>query len=87
MHEFFDQDVPPYAIVSHRWSKEEVSYQEFLQIRTNLSIEQCAGYGWTKIAKACEIANLQNLEWVWIDTICTKAPVMFGMLKLGSIFL
>jgi hypothetical protein len=28
LEEFFDQDVPPYAILSHRWQDEEVSLQD-----------------------------------------------------------
>lgn len=29
LHEFYENDdMPPYAILSHRWEKEEVSYQD-----------------------------------------------------------
>lgn len=59
--EFMGADVPEYAIVSHRWSDEEVSYQDFLQGRRE-------GYGWTKIAKACDIALSRKHDWLWIDT-------------------
>ena len=27
--EFFDHDIPPYGILSHRWGEDEVSYKEF----------------------------------------------------------
>lgn len=40
--------------------------------------QRCTGYGWTKILKACEIAQAQDipLQWVWIDTICTQPLFM-----------
>jgi hypothetical protein len=28
LEEFIDNDVPPYAILSHTWTKEEASFQE-----------------------------------------------------------
>lgn len=30
LHEFFEDEVPPYAILSHTWGREEVKYQEML---------------------------------------------------------
>ncbi len=55
--EFFSSQVPRYAIVSHRWGEEELSYQDFLDgIRT--------GYGWAKIRQACKIAVSERLDWV-----------------------
>jgi hypothetical protein len=32
MEEFFDETVPPYAILSHRWGAEEVSFQEWNRV-------------------------------------------------------
>ena len=59
--EFMGSDIPEYAIVSHRWSDEEISYQEFIDGRRE-------GYGWRKIRKACEIALERRHSWIWIDT-------------------
>ena len=28
LHSFFDEDIPPYAILSHRWDEEEVLFQD-----------------------------------------------------------
>lgn len=70
IQEFF-RNVPKYAIVSHRWSEEEVTFQEFLRCRGSFLAGRESGYGWMKIAKACQIARDQDgLEWVWIDTCC-----------------
>ena len=59
--------IPKYAILSHRWAEDdadEVSYQQFRD-RSNLL---CHGY--TKIKRACELAQQAGLEWLWIDTCC-----------------
>jgi hypothetical protein len=55
-----------YAIISHRWTDEEVSYEEYPLFRSG----ERSGYGWTKILEACRLARLENLDWVWIDTCC-----------------
>ena len=69
--EFFDSDIPPYAILSHRWGKDEVSYQDFLAGRKKDS------EGYKKIVACCKYArNDKNacdseggpIQWVWIDT-------------------
>ena len=28
LHSFFDNDIPPYAILSHRWDEEEILFQD-----------------------------------------------------------
>ena len=66
--DFVGDDRPKYAIISHRWTEEEVTYQQFLDGRRNFGNDK--GYGWIKILKACEIAQKHDLKWIWIDTIC-----------------
>lgn len=63
--EFFNPRDVEYVIVSHRWTDEEVSYEEY---PLYLSSARTAGRGWTKIQKACEIAKAADVSWVWIDT-------------------
>src|SRR5262245_47299141 len=62
--------VPPYAILSHTWGIEEVTYQDMvacIQTRDdNTSIHQKKGY--FKIDRACHQAHHDGLDWVWIDT-------------------
>jgi hypothetical protein len=38
LHEFFDDEIPPYAILSHRWETDEVTFQDLMEGRG-------AGYG------------------------------------------
>jgi hypothetical protein len=71
---FFDEEIPPYAILSHRWREDEVSYQDFLAHRKR------DGAGFAKIVRACELAATEEnwygvatrakLAWVWVDTCC-----------------
>ena len=77
--EFLGNDIPPYAILSHRWGSEEVSYKQFCK-RVN-----CDGAGYDKIINCCNFAKQRAIEsaaeeedgwmhktlsWVWIDTVC-----------------
>jgi hypothetical protein len=68
--EFIGESIPRYAIISHRWSDEEVSHQDFLEHRQSFLQGQCKGYGWLKIAKGCQIASIHGFDYVWIDTCC-----------------
>ena len=78
--EFFDDEVPRYAIMSHRWGPDEVSYQDFLAGRKK------EGAGYRKIVACCNYAASDRerycrnfllsksdsgpFQWVWIDTCC-----------------
>lgn len=62
--EFFDEQTPPYAILSHRWGQQEISYADFL-----------AGHkkdhaGHLKVLDICRIAKSNGHQWIWCDTIC-----------------
>ena len=57
-----DENVPPYAILSHTWGEDEVAYQDM----TNLGGAQKAGY--SKIKYCCDQAVQDNIEWTWVDT-------------------
>lgn len=62
--EFFDSDVPKYAILSHRWGSQEVGFKE-MRKRT-----APRGPGLRKIKQCCRLAASRGLRWVWIDTCC-----------------
>jgi len=64
LKEFYDSQVPPYAILSHRWGDNEVSFQEF-QAGSKKNSE-----GHEKIANCCSLAGKRRLDWAWIDTCC-----------------
>ena len=64
LSEFFDADIPKYAILSHTWGKNEVTFQDLDRARA----EGPASYD--KIARCCALASSRGFQWVWIDTCC-----------------
>ncbi|KAK3334140.1 heterokaryon incompatibility protein-domain-containing protein [Cercophora scortea] len=65
MEEFFEANLPPYAILSHTWEKEEVLLPDMADLA---KARQKAGFA--KIKGACALARRQQYEYIWIDTCC-----------------
>ena len=66
--EFIGKQIPEYAIISHRWNDDEVTYQDFLDGRNDFLRGRSKGYGWYKIKQAGKLCTNDGLEWFWIDT-------------------
>ena len=64
LEEFGDNDIPLYAILSHTWGKNEITFQD---IRGS-DVEEKKEY--EKIRKTCSIAADHGFDYVWIDTCC-----------------
>lgn len=64
LQEYTGKDVPKYAILSHRWEEEEVSFQD-LNSPTYLTKK-----GYEKIKSACRLTLQYGLGHLWIDTCC-----------------
>jgi hypothetical protein len=62
--EFFEGDIPEYAILSHRWGTEEVTFKDLL----NGTSKSKVGYG--KIQFCGEQARRDSLQYFWVDTCC-----------------
>ncbi|KAH6704226.1 hypothetical protein BKA61DRAFT_680479 [Leptodontidium sp. MPI-SDFR-AT-0119] len=62
--EFFENDIPKYAILSHRWEAEEVTFKDL----TDGTSKAKAGYG--KIHFCGEQARRDSLKYFWVDTCC-----------------
>jgi hypothetical protein len=62
--EVFEGDVPRYAILSHRWEAEEVSFKNLM----DGTGKKMAGY--KKIQFCGEQARRDGLEYFWVDTCC-----------------
>ncbi|KFZ02837.1 hypothetical protein V502_11466 [Pseudogymnoascus sp. VKM F-4520 (FW-2644)] len=58
--EFFDQ-IPPYAILSHTWGSNELSFKDMERNEYTASL---------KTEGCCKQALEDGLEYVWIDTFC-----------------
>jgi len=63
---FLDAKPPPYAILSHTWGDDEVTFQDI----QNLERARAKKDGFSKIQFCCRQANQDGLEWAWVDTCC-----------------
>ncbi|KAL8955751.1 MAG: hypothetical protein Q9193_006510, partial [Seirophora villosa] len=62
--EFFDNAIPKYAILSHRWGSDEASFKDFEK-----GIQHTrSGFG--KIRGFCNLALESQYDWAWVDTCC-----------------
>ena len=81
LREFVGTDVPPYAVLSHTWEDDEVTYQEYaaltpdqLSTKTGplgtVGKKQKRKRGYEKIERTCSLARKSDIEWAWVDTCC-----------------
>ena len=63
LKEFFNS-LPPYAILSHTWGREEVTFNDLPAPQARSKI------GYHKIEFACRQAEIDDYEYAWIDTCC-----------------
>lgn len=61
-------DVPAYAILSHTWEKEEVTFQDMEASADKSNTVSKAG--WKKIQFCAKQAAADGLQYFWIDTCC-----------------
>lgn len=65
LQEFSEFDkVPPYAILSHTWEKDEVSLDDIMTDKSKRKV------AYAKIKNSCRLAANGGLEFVWVDTCC-----------------
>ncbi|KAJ4157456.1 hypothetical protein NW754_009099 [Fusarium falciforme] len=63
--ESFDDDkIPSYAILSHTWEAEEVTFQDMELGRAT------SKKGWAKVKDSCSMARKNGFDYVWLDTCC-----------------
>jgi hypothetical protein len=66
IHEFFSDTIPEYAILSHTWDKEEVTFQDMQKLDDKVKKKR----GFVKIVSTCKQAQGDGLSWAWVDTCC-----------------
>jgi hypothetical protein len=54
--------LPRYAILSHRWGEQEVSFTQLHE----LGLDSKPGY--LKIKSFADCAKRNGIEWVWVDS-------------------
>lgn len=64
LEEYFGGEIPVYAILSHTWGKDEITFEAF---GTALAAEH---ESYQKIKSTCELAITQGHYYVWVDTCC-----------------
>ena len=62
---FLNPENESYAILSHTWGAEEVSFRDFHELGSASTKR-----GFTKIRRTCEIARQRGLRYAWVDTCC-----------------
>ena len=66
LEEFVGDPEEPYAILSHRWGDEEVTFKEYRKTRE--TVKHRAGY--KKIIQFCKMSRQRGFRLAWIDTCC-----------------
>lgn len=64
LHEFQGSAIPYYAILSHRWESEEVSFRDLQSGKGRDMV------GFRKIKGCCAQAVTEGWKYVWIDSCC-----------------
>ncbi|KAL2075373.1 hypothetical protein VTL71DRAFT_316 [Oculimacula yallundae] len=64
LQEFFGENIPHYAILSHRWERDEVTFQDFQEGKGPHMV------GWAKVSGCRARAALDGWKYVWIDSCC-----------------
>lgn len=65
LEEVWDERKERYAILSHRWDIEEVSFRDMQNLAVATKLK-----GFAKIRRSCELALKEKYQYVWIDTCC-----------------
>ncbi|KAI0467719.1 hypothetical protein F4859DRAFT_493404 [Xylaria cf. heliscus] len=80
--EFFDENVPAYAILSHTWGSDELSLQDLQrwqvsnsnpgegQVSTAADGDIAVKAGFIKVKKAAAFAAERGFTYLWVDTCC-----------------
>jgi hypothetical protein len=64
IQEFREEELPQYAILSHTWDAEEVTFKDM----EGPYIPNKKGYA--KIRNCCSVARNAGFKYVWVDTCC-----------------
>jgi hypothetical protein len=70
-----DRQLPPYAILSHTWEKEEIEFED-IQSDPELLLDYSTSHSErsAKIRNACRQADIDGHQYIWIDTCCINKP-------------
>lgn len=63
IQEFDDTNTPKYAILSHRWGKDELTLQD---VEGGITTK----IGFKKVQRCCAVAKRDGFDYIWVDTCC-----------------
>jgi len=64
IEQFPQNSIPKYAVLSHTWEEEEVTFQDIgKQTSTRMK-------GYPKLQDCCKRAAQDGHDWIWVDTCC-----------------
>lgn len=67
LEDFLNDQIPQYAILSHRWQKEELSFKDMkAKYRSELSSKP----GYAKVRAFSDVASQHGYRYCWVDTCC-----------------
>lgn len=76
----------PYAVLSHRWTANEVTYRQYIDLDKSVLRQQTPedyNTGLSKILWGCHMARLDRLRYFWIDTCCINKNNEDDQTELG----
>jgi hypothetical protein len=65
LEEFEGNEIPLYAILSHTWGTNEITFQDIKSAKAEEKV------GYEKVKETCSMAEADGFKYVWIDTCCT----------------
>ncbi|KAF1928951.1 HET-domain-containing protein, partial [Didymella exigua CBS 183.55] len=68
--DLLNNQIPPYAILSHTWEGQEVAYKDLKNHRDKENIDARLKGGYQKIFFCAEQAKRDGLNHFWVDTCC-----------------
>jgi hypothetical protein len=66
LHEFHGAKIPPYAILSHTWGDDEVTFRDIDERPQEALLKA----GFKKISGCCTRAKADGYQWAWVDSCC-----------------
>jgi len=69
IEEFNEESLPAFAILSHTWGNDEVSF-EIMKASGGTGGHLRDGNGYKKIKETCRMAKMEGLSHAWVDTCC-----------------
>lgn len=61
------ENTPPYAVLSHTWGNDELSFAEFKSLNSAATSRR---RGFRKIYQTCALAQQSGIPYAWVDTVC-----------------